>query len=120
MPTLPGIERLDRVKATDSQAVKTWREKARYQAMSALSLAGHAPDYVVLGARNTKSLLGLVAFRDGEDVQIVHFATRDTGKDITGMLIDEVVKYADGRRIRSFKDYANLKWRKVGKEYWSK
>jgi len=119
MPNLPCVERIERVLYADSQAVKTWREQARVQAMSALTLANN-PDYIAFGVRNTKSLLGLIAFRDGDDIQILHFATRDTGSQIPRMLVDEVIKYADGKRIRAIKNYAHLKWRKVGNEYWSK
>jgi hypothetical protein len=119
MPNLQS-ERIASVKWADSQAVKLWREKARVQAISALSLANHAPEYIVFGVRNSKSLLGLVACHDGDDVQIVHFATRDAGKEVTDLLISEVLNYAGAKRIRAFKNYAHLKWRKVGNEYWSK
>jgi hypothetical protein len=120
MPTFQKTERLTSVKWADSQAVNTWRDNARVQAMNALSLANHAPEYIVFGVRNSKSLLGLIACHDGDDVQIVHFATRDTGKEVTDLLIGQVVNYAGDKRIRAFKNYSHLKWRKVGKEYWSK
>ena len=117
MPSLQSVERIIGVKYADSQAVKLWRDKARVQAMSALSLANN-PEYVVFGVRNTKSLLGIIAVRDGDEIQLLHIAARDTGREVLGLLISAVIDFAGKKRIRS--PYPVPNWRKVGAEYWSR
>lgn len=120
MPSILSTERITSVSWIDTEAVKTWRVKVAGEAKNALSLAQVEP-YIVFVVRNTKSLLGVVAcYEIDNSIKIVHLATRDTGKDITKMLIDKITDFADGKRIKAWKDYAGLGWRKVGMEYWSK
>ena len=117
MPSTQSTERIVGVKYADSQAVKGWHEKSRAQAMSALSLANN-PEYAVFGVRNTKSLIGIIAVRDGNEIQLLHIAARDYGREVLGMLISAIINFAGAKRIKS--PYPVPNWRKVGNEYWSK
>jgi hypothetical protein len=126
MPAFQQVERLTAALWTDSQAVKGWRDKARIQAISALSLVKN-PDYVVYGVRNSRgTLLGLAAIRENaEDVQLLHLASRDTGRGIGSLLICEIDVLYD-KRIKTIPEpgaisfYEYIGWRKVGREYWSR
>lgn len=119
MPGLQSTERLTAVKFADSELVKGWREKVRADAISALSLARN-PAYVVFGVRNSRgTLLGLVALQDTEEAVVIkHMASRDTGREVLGLLISAVIDFAGDKRIKSLYPVPN--WRKVGKEHWSK
>ena len=118
MPGLQSVERLAQIKWVDSELVKSWRDKVRAQAISALSLARN-PDYIVFGVRNSRgTLLGLIAIQDTDEAIIIkHWATRDTGREINAELINAVIEYAGKKRIKSTFPVPN--WRRVGSEYWS-
>jgi hypothetical protein len=120
MPSVQIVEQLTSVSAIDSRSIKTWRDRVRGEAANALSLA-NVPPYIVLAVRNSKSLLGLVACYEADDgMHIVHLATRDTGREIVELLINEVQALAGDKRIKAWADYAHLGWRHIGNEYWSK
>jgi hypothetical protein len=126
MPSVQTVSRITIQSWADSQAVKGWRDKARVQAISALSLA-NKPDYIVYAVRNSRdTLLGLAAIRENaEDVQLLHLASRDVGRGIGSLLICEIDKIYD-KRIKTVPEtgaisfYEYIGWRKVGKEYWSR
>jgi len=126
MPSVQIVERINSVSNLDSLSIKTWHDKSRGLAMSALSLA-NVPDYTVYGVRNSKgALLGLAAIYVSEkDVLLLHLANRDPGREIRSLLICEIDKIYD-RRIRTIAEpgtepfYEYIGWRRVGKEYWSK
>lgn len=119
MPSIQTVERLGFVKFADSELVKTWRDKERADAISAISLIRN-PNYVVFGVRNSRdTLLGLIAVQVMDEAVVVkHMATRDTGKAIKAELINAVYDLAGDKRIKS--PYKVPNWRKVGKEYWSR
>lgn len=126
MPAFQKTERLTASLWADSQAVKGWRDKARVQGISALCLVRN-PDYAVYAVRNSRSLLGLAAVKEGDsEVYLLHLASRDYGRGTGKLLIEEIMRFAGKRRIRTIAEpeaesfYEHLGWRKVGKEYWSK
>jgi len=126
---ITSIERLTVVKHADSVAVKTWRDKARVQAMSALSLANH-PEFAVWCVRNSQgTMLGVAACQMQEkSVKLVHLATRDPGQGIGSILCDEIADYAAENKLpvsttaepAAAGFYRRLGWRQVGKDFWSK
>lgn len=126
MPSVQIVERIIGANYLDSLAIKGWRDKVRGVAISALSLAS-VPDYTVYGVRNSKgALLGLAALRiNDQDVQLLHMASRDVGREIRSLLICDIDKIYD-KRIKVIPDpidvsfYEYIGWRKVGKEYWSR
>lgn len=125
MPS-PTVSRIERSLWADSTAVKKWRDKARIQGISALCVVTN-PDYSVYAVRNSKSLLGLAAIKETDaEVILIHLASRDKGREIIALLVDEIIKVAGTRRIKTIPEpgletlYERLGWRHIGKEYWSK